>query len=146
MKFYSENDPHYENIIFPLVKEGKDKFNWWAGLLGFFWFPYKGLWKQWWIFEVALSFPLTFLMALQSPNYPNFSLAMIFFTALLCGVLIVFLGNMSNTFYSKHYHQIKRKNFWGMGILGTVVAFALTFPIGIVAEYLAKKVIGFCFG
>lgn len=143
MKFYSENDPHYENIVFPLVLEGKDKFNWWAGLLGFYWFPYKGLWKEWFIYEIVLSFPLSFLMALQTPAYPNFSMAMILVTALLCGVLIVFLGNVSNCFYVKQYSQIKRKNFWAMGILGSILSVALTFPIGVIAELFAKKIIGF---
>ncbi len=141
MKFFSENDPHYENIVFPLVKEGKDKFNWWGGLLGFYWFPYKGLWKEWGIYEIALSFPLSFLMALQSPAYPNFSMVIILMTSLICGLLIVFLGNMSNSFYAKSYSQIKRKNNWSMGILGAVLAILSTFPIGILAEYLAKKLL-----
>ncbi len=136
-------DLHYEEKIFPLTKEGKDKFNWWAGLLGFYWFPYKGLWKEWLIYEIILSIPLSFLMAIDHPQYPNFSLLMKALTALLCGVLVVFLGNMGNTFYHKSYERIVKKSVIWRGAVGATIAIAISFPETIVCEFLAKTLMGY---
>lgn len=136
-------DLHYKENIFPLTKEGKDKFNWWAGLLGFYWFPYKGLWKEWFIYEIVLSFPLSFLMAIEHPDYPNFSLLMKALTALFCGVLIVFLGNMGNSFYLRSYEKIKSKSVWWRGVIGTLIALILTLPETVLAESLAKILMGY---
>ena len=136
-------DLHYEEKIFPLTKEGKDKFNWWAGLLGFYWFPYKGLWKEWLIYEIVLSLPLSFLMAIEHPQYPNFSLLMKALTALLCGVLIVFLGNMGNSFYLKSYEKIAKKSVIWRGVVGTILAIALSFPETALAEFLMKSLMGY---
>lgn len=134
-------DSYYEEKVFPLVKEGKDRFNWWAGLLGFYWFPYKGLWKEWLIYEVLLSFPLSFLMVLEHPAYPNTSLALKVLTAFFCGLVIVFLGNMSNSFYLKSYPRIQKKNVILRGSLGAIIATAVSFPIGMFAEKFAKLIV-----
>lgn len=38
---------YYDDNVFPRMANGEKVFNWYAGLFGVFWLPYKGLWKMW---------------------------------------------------------------------------------------------------
>ncbi len=131
-------DSYYEEKVFPLVDQQKDKFNWWAAFLGFYWFPYKGLWKMWLIYEVLLNFPLTFLMVLEWPQHPIISMVSKILSILLCAFLVVYLGNVSSVIYQKNYNSIIQKNSTARGIVGTVVAVIAAIVSSLVGEGLVQ--------
>ncbi len=116
-------DVYYEQNVFPLIKEGKKKFNWVAAFLGFFWFPYKGMWKAWaqWYVSYAILFPI---------------IEQFMGTAGIIGIGIGFLmsvGSHANKQYYKFYQSKKdslNKGNIGKGIGGVVayiIILALTY-------------------
>ncbi len=102
------SDAFYEKNIFPLIKEGKNKFNWWVFFFGFFWFPYKGMWGRWaqWFVPYAILLPITEAIA----------------PSLLMGAFAynVSMGFVANKQYYKFYSQKKsvKKNNILRGIGG----------------------------
>lgn len=78
----------------------KKPFNWLAAFFGFFWFPFKGLWREFRFYYVYFGF-LHILVGFFARRYPEYENISLLFILIIDAILFVHIGKNA----SKRLHE-----------------------------------------
>lgn len=103
--------PKYDDDVFPRIEKGEKVFNWYAGLFSVYWFAYKGMWTEWFVYCIS------YLLAYSVAEALHLNVLMI-------GMSIGFIGLVGRTANKKYLNHLKgglhKKDNIGFGIGGFV--------------------------
>lgn len=86
---------YYKDKIFPKLEANECSFNWIAALFGFFWFPYKGLWREFRLFYVYFGVLLG-MLAYVANRYPEFEALIQILGAIIQVSIFIRIGKTAN--------------------------------------------------